>query len=172
VATDQLGKLKNAFHQRLGLRYTLQPYSEREMRIIVSNRAAEIGILLSPQAATRIAEAARGIPRRARHILGSIHTCVTDTDATITKTMANEFLAALGIDGDNLNDNDRRFLVAVAQRDGTSLQALALQLGLDEMTIRRDVEASLMKRGLVDIGKSGRCLTDAGKAYVERRKLV
>ena len=69
VATDQPGLLRNALKQRIVLRYTLSRYGVAELRQIILNHAASLGILLKPQAATRLAEAARGIPRKARRTL-------------------------------------------------------------------------------------------------------
>ena len=172
VATDQPGKLKNALRQRLVLRFTLGDYAEREMRVIVGNRACEIGVLLSPQATTRIAQASRGVPRRARHILHSLHTCLDDPSIAVSKVAANRHLASIGIDKDNLNSNDRAYLGVLARRGGfVSLETLAMQLGLDDITLKRDIEIQLTKRELISVDSRGRSLTEKGKAYVEKRRL-
>ena len=172
-ATDQPGKLKNALRQRLVLRYTLGDYTDREMRVIVGNRAAELGVLLSPQAATRIAQAARGVPRRARHILHSLHTCLDDTTVVVSKVAANRHLASIGIDKDDLNGNDRAYLGVLGRRGGfVSLETLAMQLGLDDVTLKREVEIHLTKRELVSVDSRGRSLTDAGRKYVSDRRLA
>jgi len=173
VATDQPGKLKNALTQRLILRLTLGDYAEREMRIIVGNRAAEIGVLLSPQAVTRIAQAARGSPRRARHILTSLHTCLEDLSVPVSKIAANRHLSSIGIDKDDLNGNDRAYLGVLARRGGfVSLETLAMQLGLDDITLKRDLEIQLTKRELVSVDSRGRSLTDKGREYVGKRRLA
>lgn len=172
VASDQPGKLKNALKQRCVLRYTLGHYTEKEMAVIVSNRAAEVGVLLSPQAAKRIAAASRGVPRRARHILHSLHTVMEDEDVTVTKGMANKHLASIGIDADNLTSADRLFLTILGtRRSAVSLHDLASQIGLDEESVRNDVEPYLIRRGLVAVASRGRALTTAGTAYVKERKL-
>lgn len=173
VATDQPGALVNAFRQRLALRFVLQPYTTAEMRVIVANRAAEIGILLSPQAASRIAEAARGIPRRARHLLQSLHTVLEDAGVTVTKTMANAHLASIGIDRDDLTESDRLYLGVLARRAGhVSLHNLATSLGLDEMSVIRDIEPYLMQMELIAVESRGRSLTEAGRKYVGERRLA
>lgn len=171
-ATDLPGKLRNALRQRLVLRYTLGDYTEKEMRVIVGNRAAELGILLSPQAASRIGQAALGTPRRARHILHSLHTCLEDPSVVVSKVMANKHLASIGIDKDNLNGNDRAYLAVLGRRGGfVSLETLAMQLGLDDVTLKREVEIHLTKRELVSVDSRGRSLTEKGKQYVEKRGL-
>ena len=172
-ASDQAGKLKNALRQRLVLRYTLGDYAEQEMRVIVGNRASELGVLLSPQAATRIAQAARGVPRRARHILHSLQTCLEDPSVTVTKIAANRHLASIGIDKDDLNGNDRAYLGVLGRRSGfVSLETLAMQLGLDDITLKREVEQHLTKRELVSVDSRGRSLTDKGRKYVAERNLA
>lgn len=172
VASDQPGKLVNALKQRCVLRYSLRHYTEREMDVIVRNRAAEIGILLSPQSAKAIAAASRGVPRRARHILHSLHTVLEDTEVTVTKGMASNHLASIGIDKDSLTDADRMFLTILATRNSTvSLHDLASQIGLDEESVRNDVEPYLIRRGLVSVEARGRALTNAGTAYVAGRGL-
>jgi len=174
VATDQIGGLKNAFKARLVLQYTLVPYSVREMREIIRNTASDLKILLSEQAITRIAEASRSIPRRSKQLLTSIRICEDNPDTvTITLDIARKRLKALGIDEDNLDGNDRRYLAAVAGGGSfVALQTLSLQLGLDEITLRRDIETYLTRKGLIAIAPRGRFLTAAGKQLVQDRRLA
>ena len=173
VASDQPGQLVNAFRQRLALRFVLQPYTTAEMRVIVSARAAEIGILLSPQAASRIAEAARGIPRRARHLLQSLQTVLEDSGVTVSKTMANNHLSSIGIDRFNMTDSDRQYLGVLTRREGhVSLHNLTSSLGLDEISVIRDIEPYLMQEELISVESRGRSLTDKGKQFVSKRGLA
>lgn len=173
VATDQPGRLKNALHQRLVLRFTIESYTEAEMRVIVGNRAAEMGVLLSPQACRRIAQAARGVPRRAGHALQSLRTVLGDPGVTVTRAMANRHLASLGVDGDNLNQNDRNYLACLARREGSvSVETLALHLGLDDITLKRDIETYLTQMGLINVDSRGRSLSEQGKAFVAERRLA
>ena len=173
VSTDQPGCLVNAFRQRMALRFVIQPYTTAEMRIVVANRAAEIGLLLSLQATSRIAEAARGIPRRARHLLQSLQTVLEDTSVTISKTMASNHLASIGIDRDNLTESDRQYLGVLARRNGAvSLHNLSSSLGLDEMSVLRDIEPYLMQQELIGVESRGRSLTDKGRKYVADRRLA
>jgi Holliday junction DNA helicase RuvB len=173
TATDQPGAMVNAFRQRLALRFVLQPYTTAEMRVIVANRAAETGVLLSPQACSRIAEAARGVPRRARHLLQSLHTVLEDAGVTVTKTMASAHLAGIGIDRHNLTDSDRQYLGVLARREGhVSLQNLVSSLGLDEISVIRDIEPYLMQAELISVESRGRSLTEKGKQFVADRRLA
>jgi Holliday junction DNA helicase RuvB len=173
VATDQPGALKNALRQRLPLSFTLTLYPLRELREIVRNRAAQIGILMSDQAVSRVAEASRGLPRSVRHLLVSIYTCIPDITATISKTDVNRHLLSRGIDRDNLTVTDRRYLnILATSGEFVSLETLVLRLGSDDVTVRREVETYLIERGLVAIGGRGRSLTHRGKLYVAEHKIV
>ncbi len=173
AASDQVGKLKNALLQRMSLRFCLRDYTEAEMKIIVANRAAATGILLSPQAAKRIGKASRGVPRRARHLLQSLHTCLEDTHQTVTVSMANKHLKSVGIDKDDLTDHDRLYLGILARRGGfVSLESIAIQLSLDGETVMRQVEPFLTRMELISVDRRGRTLTDKGIRYVKSRRLA
>jgi len=173
LATDQPGALKNALRQRLPLQYTLGRYTLCEMREIVRNHAAKLNVLLSDQAITRLAEASRGLPRRAKHLLESLYICYIDPTQPVSKTAAHDHLISLGIDSDNLTKMDRQYLAALgAFRDCVSLETLVLRLGSDAITLRREVEMYLIERGFISVGTRGRFLTEAGKTYIIERKLL
>ncbi len=175
VATDQPGKLTNALRQRIVLTFHLTRYCDPEMRVIVGNRASELGLLLSSQAITRLAEASRGIPRRAGHLLASLKTCVGDCEAAITRPQVRTHLEELGIDEDNLTREDRLYLAILAQNAGAhvSLDTIALRMGLDAQCVRRDVESYLAQHyGWVLIEPSGRRLSDSGLQHVAKRGLA
>ena len=166
VATDQPGTLLKALKQRIVLPFTLDYYADDEMRQIAMNYADEIGVRLTAQAATRIAEAARGIPRRARHLLTSLKTAMRDPGVEVTKTMADAHLASIGINQDNLNPNDVRYLNILRDRKGhVSLTNLAIQLGTDSVAVQTDIEGYLIKRRLVGVDCRGRFLTPEGRKY-------
>lgn len=164
AATDQPGLLCNALKQRLGMQYTLQPYCLIEMRQIVFNYARECALLLNQQAATRLAEASRGIPRKARHILNSLKATLKDTQVEITKPAIIRHLKLIGIDDHNLNDLDRRYIRAVGLADGSiSINNLATIIGTDEASVMREIEPYLMDQGLITIQSRGRSLTRTGR---------
>jgi len=174
LSTNQSGKLLDALLQRVPLRFTLVPYTEREMRVIIQNYAAELGILLSTQAVTRLAQASRGLPRTARHRLEVLKNAIGCPDKAVTKTQVDKHLRLHGIDDDNLTEDDRRYLGVLAGRGGapSSLRTIALAMGLDGETLRREVEPYLIQRGWVSIESSGRCLTQQGMEFTSGRRLA
>jgi len=173
AASDQIGKLKNALLQRMPLRFCLRDYTEAEMKVIVANYAASIGILLSPQAAKRLGKASRGVPRRARHLLHSLHTCLENTSQTVTMSMADKHLKSVGIDKDDLTEHDRLYLGILARRGGfVSLESIAIQLSLDAETVMHQVEPFLTRMEVISVDRRGRTLTDKGISYVKQRGLA
>lgn len=172
AATDQPGRLQKALRQRMVLRFTLTDYTEAELRQIVFSYAASSNMLLKPQAATRLAQAARGIPRRARHLLESLRTVMCDMNVEITKVHVDRHLKSLGIDADNLTPTDRRYLSVLSKCGGRmSLAGLALQLGLDTCTVYQETETFLLRMDLIGIGGGGRFLTNNGRKMVAERGL-
>jgi Holliday junction resolvasome RuvABC ATP-dependent DNA helicase subunit len=77
-----------------------------------------------------------------------------------------EFLAAFGIDEAGLGRMERRYLRELADLGVASLESLSLLLGTDPAYLRRNVEAHLVKLGLVRILHSGRRLTDRGRRHL------
>jgi Holliday junction DNA helicase RuvB len=172
AASDQHGRVRNALMQRLVLRFTLAEYDLQEMKQIVLNYAAELKVLLTPQSAGVIAKACRSIPRRARHLLKSLYTCMKSPVTVVTATMARQHLRSLGIDADGLTPEDRTCLRVLAERGGpVSLKNLAKLCGLDVVAFERDVQPWLLQRGLIGLNSSGRFLTPTGQKLVAARGL-
>ncbi len=164
AATDQPGMLRKALKSRFVMQFQMDYYSVSELRQIVLNHAAEIGILLTPQAATRLAEAARGIPRLACRRLDSYRIWTQDLGQEVTRGMIDRYLSSLGIGENNLTTKDIRYLEILRDRGGrASLDTLALQLNLDAIAVKFDVEAYLVRRGLIGIERGGRVLTGQGR---------
>lgn len=167
VASDQCGKLRPALRRRIVLEFTLDYYPVAEMRLIVGNYAAELGILLSAQATTRIAEAARGLPRKVRHLMQPLKLCVKDPSSEISKPEVDRCFNDMGIDDNNLTTVDRRYMAFLAQRAGhVSELNICSALGLDRQLVATEIEGYLIRQGLVGIDGRGRFLTDSGRALV------
>ena len=171
AATDQPGKLRKALKQRIPLVFHLGAYSLAEMRVIVGNYAANLGLLMKPQAITRIANASRGIPRRARHLLTSLKVVMPDLTQEVSKTFIDRHLRSIGIDDENLAAMDLRYLEVVRDHAGkVSLSTLAHQLQVDTAAVLTDIEPYLMFRGFVGIESRGRYLTAAGLKLLNDRR--
>lgn len=193
-ATDRPGKLLNALHKRIVNRVHFDPYSLPEMKEIVelvasrplpragaANRPEgdedgqagslqrDGGVLLSPQAARRLAAVCNGLPRRAEHYVGQVRFHFPDAERRqLSVADVNTFLESWGIDEDGLGKQERRYVRFVSREGSASLETLASVLGCDTEYVKAQVEQPLRYRGLIRIKSSGRVLTKAGVALVER----
>ena len=173
LATDQPGRLLKALRQRFDPCYTLAEYTIPELQQIVFNTAAEINILLTPQAATRLAEAARGIPRLARNRMKSFRVSMPDTSVEITRGMVDRYLRSIGIDDENLTRNDIRYLRELLKRGGRlSLANLAVLLGADIRQVQAEIEGYLHHRGWIGIDSRGRFMTPGGVKFCAERGIA
>ena len=164
AATDQPGTLRKALKSRFVMQFHMDYYNVSELRQIVLNRAADLGILLTPQAATRLAEAARGLPRLACRRLDSYRIWAQDLGQEVTRGMIDRYLDSLGISETNLTSTDMSYLKTLRDRGGrASLDTLALQLNLDAVEVKFDLESYLVRRGLIGIERGGRVLTEQGR---------
>lgn len=173
LATDQPGRLLKALRQRIVLRYTLTDYTIPELRQIVFNTAAEINVLLTPQAATRLAEASRGVLRLARNWMKSYRVKMPDVSVETTRGMIDRYLRSIGIDDENLTRNDIRYLQHLLKRGGRlSLANLAVLLGTDMKQVQAEIEGYLHQRGWIGIDGRGRYLTPEGVKFCAERGIV
>ena len=172
LATDQPGCLLNALLKRIVIRVPLGFYPPRELREIVAALAAREKLLLSPQAMGRIATASGRLPRRAEHLLLELRRFFPDSETRqLSLGDVRTFLRARGEDRAGLDPLARRYLRALARRGTLSLQSLVLLLDIaDPAYLKREVEAPLVRRGLVEILPRGRRLTPRGRKLVGRGK--
>lgn len=173
LGTDEVGCLRNALLQRIPLRFRLAGYTEAELTAIIHSHAARLNVLLSPQAARRLARASRGIPRRGCHLLQSLHTCLEKTDVAVTKGAVDKHLATLGIDDEELTPSDRDYLTLLARRNTcTSIETISLQLQIDAAMLKKETESFLLKKEFISITSRGRILTDRAKAMLAEKGLA
>lgn len=172
AATDQPGRFLDAFFNRLVNHIDLDFYSIRELKEIVAGLAGQINILISPQAASALAAVAGGLPRQAEHLLKKLRLFYSDSESRqLSLDDIRRFLKAEGIDDAGLSPLEQRYLGQLSEFKIASLKSLALALGTDTAYLRRQVEARLIRRGMVKIAPSGRQLAHDGLAWIDSRKL-
>lgn len=167
AATDRPGSLRRALLKRFPVNLELNPYSLREMILIVRQEAAGRDLLLTSQAWTALAHSAQGVPRLARHMLDGLRFYFADAGLQkIAKKHVREFLTAQGVDRFNRTPLQQRFMECLGGRTGrgASVRTLALALHLDHEFVMNEVEPFLVASGWVGIGPGGRSLTEAGEA--------
>jgi Holliday junction DNA helicase RuvB len=171
LATDQPGRLLDALLKRVVLPVYFDYYPARELKEVVADLATRSNILVSPQAAGLVARVACGLPRKAKLLLQNLRLFHPDAE---TKQLGiehvREFLGAIGTDQTGLGPMEVRYLEAVADLGGASLESIALVIGTDKTFVRRQIEAPLVRRALVTIAPGGRRLTPSGQKWVEEHR--
>lgn len=167
LATDQPGKLRNALEKRMELNIRMGYYTQREMKEIVDRLAADLGLLISPQASNQIARISGGLPRKARHHLQNLRRHFLDAEQRqIGVPEVRQFLREFGIDSKGLGKVERDYLRHLLQTASASLDSLALHLGMDADFVRRQIEPTLRRAGFIVIGSGGRRLTETGRNWI------
>lgn len=138
LATDQPGRLLDALLKRMVLTRYLGYYPTRELKEIIDVLATEANLLISPQACGLIAEVACGLPRKARLLLLNLRLFHPDAEKRqLGVKDVREFLHSMGNDESGLGPMKFRYLEAVADLGGASLESIALVLGTDPAYVRR-----------------------------------
>ena len=136
AATMEPGSLAEPFRARFRLLERLDPYRESELAEIVRRGAGELRSAATPGA------------------------CAAAIEAGHVESAAR----SLGIDGEGLNEDDRRILGLLAGSPRpVGLESLAATLGMDPETVKRVHEPFLMARGYLIRTARGRQATPRGR---------
>jgi Holliday junction DNA helicase RuvB len=158
AATTEGGRLEPAFRSRFHLRQRLERYGEDDLAMLVRARAVAEGFVLEDAAASLLASYARGTPREALNLLACVLLSARGAGecGTIDRAEAARGLAALGyVDG--LTRDEWRYLAVLHANPGpVPLHRLMQELDLSEAEVKREIEPSLFRRGLVRMTPAGR----------------
>jgi Holliday junction DNA helicase RuvB len=165
-ASTEPGKLTTALRSRLH-QIILDPYDLVELKAIAVQAASALGVELTPQGARHLAERSQRTPRSVERLLHEL--CVTRAgDKTIDRSAVRSFLDDAGIDERGLNRFQQQYVRILAAADGAvSLNVTRSRLGIDKHYIQSDIEPHLLQLGLIDVGPTGRTLTETGRAVAD-----
>ena len=156
-ATTRPGQLPRPLRDRFGLDARLEPYAVCDLAIIVERSAELLGMSLGDCVPEMVAVRSRGTPRIANRMLRRLRDFVGE--AVLTGEVAGQGFAFLGVDGDGLDERDRRYLACLRERGRpVGVKTLAAVLGEDVGTIEEEIEPWLVGRGLVDRIPQGRVI--------------
>lgn len=179
TTTDE-GMLPDPFLNRFPLRPRLAAYDVGDIAVMAVWNAEQLGLRITVEAASRMAAAARGVPRQINNYLKNASSLV-GADGVVSLAVAEEVLFDLnGVTADGLTPDMQAmltFLYTRAKRtmgDGevryqASVNTIATGIGKsrDSKAIALRVEPYLIEQGLIQVGHGGRTLTDQG---VERAR--
>ncbi len=172
ASSNRLAKVPPAMRSRFAEVLMVDYYEVADLTCIVEREAVRKDLTLAEGVARFLAENSGGEPRKAGHLVRSLRN-VLNADAA-TMEYAKTALRLSGLRPLGLSRLQVRYLETLASTpDGTmGLNSLAGVLGTDAAEITGAVEPFLLRSQLAQVTRSGRQLTDRGKAYLRARGQV
>jgi Holliday junction DNA helicase RuvB len=168
-ATTRAGLITAPLRSRFGIVHRLDFYEPEDLLIIIHRSAKILNIQMEDGGAEEIARRCRGTPRIANRLLRrSRDFAEVRADGRITRAVAQEALAMLGIDESGLDEVDRNLMLALLDKYGggpVGLGTLAAALSEEEDAIEEIYEPYLMQIGLIDRTQRGRVATPRAYEY-------
>ena len=116
-ATTRAGLLMAPLRSRFGIVHRLDFYTPQDLFQIVQRSARILGIAIDDAGAEEIARRSRGTPRVANRLLRRVRDFAeVRADGHVTKDVAREALAMLGVDEHGLDEVDRNLLLTIINK--------------------------------------------------------
>lgn len=164
-ATTRLSLLSAPLRDRFGVTYHLNFYDDEDLTTIVERNAKLLECPILPEAARRVAVAARKTPRVANRLLKRTRDYADmHGDGTITRDVVAKALEMLEIDHIGLDRVDRRILETIIEKFGggpVGLGTLAAATSEEVETIELIYEPYLIQLGLLHRTPRGRVVTES-----------
>jgi len=162
-ATTRAGALTSPLRDRFGLVYRLEFYSPPQLEAIVMRSAGVLDIGIDREGAGEIACRARGTPRIANRLIKRIRDYAQiKADGHITRQVAQDGLAWMGIDEAGFDEMDRKVLLTIIDKFNggpVGIESLAAALQEDRGTLEDVYEPYLIQAGYLDRTGRGRQAT-------------
>lgn len=162
-ATTRQGLLTGPLRDRFGIVMNFGFYDAASLEQIIRRSSSILDIAVDPAGAETIAKKSRGTPRIANRLLRRIRDFAQVQDEpTITESIAENSLRALGIDERGLDRLDRAVLEAIIHKykgGPVGLETIAASTGEDSGTIEDVCEPFLLQSGLLARTPRGRIAT-------------
>ena len=162
-ATTRAGALTSPLRDRFGLVYRLEFYSPSQLEAIVARSAGVLEIGIDRDGAAELACRARGTPRIANRLVKRIRDYAqVKADGHITKQVAQDGLAWMGIDEAGFDEMDRKILLTIIDKFNggpVGIESLAAALQEDRGTLEDVYEPYLIQAGYLDRTGRGRQAT-------------
>ncbi len=169
-ATTRSGLLTQPLRERFGIPLRLQFYDHHELAEIIQRAAKILNVSIDADAALEISSRCRGTPRISGRLLRRIRDfAMIYANNHINKQTANQTLTRLEVDQKGLDQQDLRYLQAMAKHYNggpVGVETLAAYLAEQTDTIEEVVEPYLIQLGLIQRTSRGRVLTPTGYEYL------
>jgi Holliday junction DNA helicase RuvB len=168
-ATTRAGLIMAPLRSRFGIVHRLEFYTAEDLLEIVERSAKILGIAAEQDGAREIAQRSRGTPRVANRLLRRVRDFAEVRAAgRVTRDVAREALAMLGVDEHGLDEVDRNLLLTIIKKYSggpVGLNTIAASLSEEEDAIEEMYEPYLMQLGLLDRTPRGRVATALAYKY-------
>jgi Holliday junction DNA helicase RuvB len=162
-ATTKAGALTSPLRDRFGLVYRLDFYSPTDLELIVTRSAGVLGTSIDQAGAAEIAQRARGTPRIVNRLIRRVRDYAQiKAEGHITKQVAQEALAWLGVDSAGFDDMDRKILMTIIEKFNggpVGVESLAAAVQEEKGTLEDVYEPYLIQAGYLDRTGRGRQAT-------------
>ena len=162
-ATTKAGALTSPLRDRFGLVHRLEFYTPAELQVIVMRSAGLLQIPIEPAGAEEIACRARGTPRIVNRLVKRVRDYTqVKADGRITKSVAQDALAWLGVDAVGFDEMDRKILLTIIEKFGggpVGVESLAAAVQEDKSTLEDVHEPYLIQAGYLERTGRGRQVT-------------
>lgn len=163
-ATTRAGLLTQPLRSRFGIAHHLDYYDNAELRRILVRAVERLSMSdVSEAALDSIASRSRGTPRVALRLLRRVRDFAqVRSHGAPTPDVVEEALVLEGVDGEGLDELDRKYLSTIFETYGggpVGLEAIAATMGDDATTLEDVVEPYLLQKGFLARTRQGRCLT-------------
>lgn len=169
-ATTRSGLLTQPLRERFGIPLRLQFYDHNELAQIIQRAAKILNVSIDADAALEISSRCRGTPRISGRLLRRIRDfAMIYSNNHINKQTANQTLTRLEVDQKGLDQQDLRYLQAMARHYNggpVGVETLAAYLAEQTDTIEEVVEPYLIQLGLIQRTSRGRVLTPTGYEHL------
>jgi Holliday junction DNA helicase RuvB len=166
-ATTRSGMLSAPMRSRFGLTNRLDYYDASTLATILQRSALILNVKLEEDGAIEIARRSRGTPRIANQLLRRARDYAqVKADNIITADLADQALNLLDIDGDGLEEMDKRLLTTLIEKFNggpVGLNSLSVSVGEEAETLEEVYEPYLIQEGFLKRTPQGRVATE--RAY-------
>ncbi len=166
-ATTRAGMLSAPMRSRFGLVNRLDYYDAATLKTIIKRSAKILNVELEEGGAMEIASRSRGTPRIANNLLRRARDYAqVKADNIITRELADQALTLLDIDGDGLEEMDKRILSCIIEKFNggpVGLGSMSVSVGEEADTIEEVYEPYLIQEGYLQRTAQGRIATQ--RAY-------
>lgn len=174
-ATTREGLLSAAFRSRFGLLEKLELYPDKQLVKILQRSASLLRVPTQDGVLEIVASRARGTPRIANRLLRRVRDLAEVRNAkSVSPDIASESLEHLGIDGEGLEETDRKILRCLLKQAGrpVGLKTIAAAVGETEDTLECVYEPYLLTRGFIQKTPRGRQITKEGQHHLGEEGLA